>query len=65
MVSRINQYLLSHVFFYELREYRKKRKVTKDEKKHQGAVDEPSSEQQYRKLDAITLCCVKTLEPYS
>ena len=32
----------------------------KDEKKHHGAVDESSSEQQLHKLNAITyLCCVQ------
>ena len=34
--------------------YRKTRKIVKDEKKLRGAVDESSSEQQFRKLDAIT-----------
>ena len=32
----------------------RKRKILKDEKKHHGAVDESSSEQQFHKLDAIT-----------
>ena len=45
--------------------YRKKRKIVKDEKKLHGAVDKSSSEQHFHKLDTITFCCVKNLEPYS
>ena len=32
----------------------RKRKILKDKKKHHGAVDESSSEQLFRKSDAIT-----------
>ena len=45
-----------HDFLTSFNGYRKKRKIVKDEneKKLHGAVDEPSSEQQFRKLDVIT-----------
>ena len=40
--------------------YRKKRKITKDEKKLHGAVDKSSSEQQFRKWDRLPLLCEKS-----
>ena len=40
-------------------------KIMKDEKKHHGAVDESSLEQQFRKLDTDYFCFMKFLEPYT
>ena len=44
----------SSTSFTFLKGLRKKRKILKDEKKHHDAVNESSSEQQFRKSDAIT-----------
>ena len=41
-------------FLTSFNEYRKKRKIVKDEKKLHGAVNESSSEQQFRKSNMIT-----------
>ena len=43
----------SRDFLTSFNEYRKKRKIVKDEKKLHGTVDKSSSEQQFSKSDTI------------
>ena len=45
---------LFHDFLAFLQAKGRKKKIVKDEKKHQGAVDESSVEQQFRESDTIS-----------
>ena len=52
------------IVFAFLKEAERKWKILEDEKRNTMALDESSSEQQFRKLNSITFLC-KKLEPYS
>ena len=57
--AKVHRHFLSWLFSL-FKGNRKKNKDTGDEKKHHGAVDESSLEQQFCKLDAITFLCEKS-----